>query len=258
MANQQDCAELNMEHRCTWILKKNGALDYIEHAEMDSIHHLYAIVVYDSENELGVVKYVGKTRMSLSNRYFGYRRPGNSQATNLKVHCLITLALQKNQYVKSFSFQDDTPLQWNGINMNIAAGLEDAVINHWSPEWNKLKNKEIPCKKQPNLIATSLISLEKLKPSNRFSWKLGQTYFNHGYMNPGMIVDNFFGDSGEKVQLTMNNGDVFESTIDRRANLNKTVRLKFNGIVKHLQKSYNLGDVLNIEIVSKNVLKQII
>ena len=77
-------------------------------------------------------------------------------------------------------------------------------------------------------------------------------------MNPGMIVDNFFGDSGEKVQLTMNNGDVFESTIDRRANLNKTVRLKFNGIVQHLQKSYNLGDVLNIEIVSKNVLKQII
>ena len=255
MANQQDCAELNMEHRCTWILE-NGELDYIVHAEMDSIHHLYAIVVYDLENELGIVKYVGKTRMSLSNRYFGYRRPGNSQATNLKVHCLITLAIQKGQKVQSFSFQDDTPLQWNGINMNIAAGLEDAVIHHWSPEWNNLKNKDIACKKQPNLTATSLIGLEKLKPSNRFSWKLGPTYFNYGYMNPGMIVDDYFGDSGEKVRLTMNNGVVFESIIDRRANLNKTVRLKFNGIVQQLQESYNLGDVLNIEIVSKNELKQ--
>ena len=256
MANSVDCAALNMELRCTWGLDVNG-LTYETVGEMGTVHHLYAIVVFSSDNDEGSVKYVGKTRQSLHSRFLGYRNPGNSQATNRKVNCLIRLALQNGYKVQSFSFQDNTPLQWNGINLNIAAGLEDALIDTWRPEWNFLPNNQIPCSDNISLLSTS--ADESVIPTGtmRFTWKLGKTYYNSGFLNPGVKVDQYFGQVGEIVRLTAKNGEVYESAIDRTANVNKTARLKFSGIVPYLSKNYHQDDILNIEIVDINELKEI-
>jgi hypothetical protein len=147
-------------------------------------------------------------------------------------------------------------LQWNGINLNIAAGIEDGVIAYWNPEWNLMKNKDIPCLKvQKEFLNFDDHSEDFVKPIEHFNWKLGKTYFEKGFMNPGVKVDHLLGEDGVQVKLTLPNNKVVTSLINRRANPNHTVRLYFPEIVPYLQENHRLNDSLLIEIIDAQTLK---
>jgi len=256
MADTIDCLNLNMEHRCTWSIDINNQLVHNRTEGMNLNNQLYAFIVYNELNEFGEVKYVGKTTKTLVQRFKGYTNPGNGQATNWKVHCMVRLALESGHRVESYSFQDNTPLQWNGVNLNIAAGIEDGVIAYWRPEWNLIRNKDIPCSKvQKEFANVDDHSEDFVKPIEHFNWNLGKTYFEKGFMNPGVKVEHLLGEDGEQVKLTLPNNEVVTSLINRRANSNHTVRLYFPEVVPYLQENHRLNDSLLIEIVDAQTLR---
>jgi len=88
------------------------------------------------------VLYVGKTARTLENRFLGYRDPGKTQATNRKCHDEIRKYLKAKQTVRIMVFPDEMHLKWGDFRINLAAGLEDALIAYLKPRLNGAYNKK--------------------------------------------------------------------------------------------------------------------
>lgn len=99
------------------------------------LHALYAFV------SGGKVLYIGKTTKTLSKRFTGYCNPGNGQATNKKCHEAIRKLIGQGKTVRILILPQTIPLQWGGYPINLAAGLEDALVNVFQPEWNRSNNE---------------------------------------------------------------------------------------------------------------------
>ena len=84
----------------------------------------------------GDVLYIGKTTRTLSKRFRGYFDPGETQLTNCKCHEGIKKLLKEGKEVRIFVLSHDIPLQWAGYPVNLAAGLEDALVHSLRPLWN--------------------------------------------------------------------------------------------------------------------------
>ena len=82
------------------------------------------------------VLYIGKTARSVTKRFVGYRSPGKRQTTNQKCHDRIQKLLGKNKTVRILVFPDTSKLQWDDFRINLAAGLEDALVAHFKPVLN--------------------------------------------------------------------------------------------------------------------------
>lgn len=92
---------------------------------------LYAFV------EGNTVLYIGKSVRSLKQRLYGYERPGPSQGTNAKANALIREALGTKRRIEVYAFADPGQLTHGGFRVNLAAGLEDSLIEVLKPAWNK-------------------------------------------------------------------------------------------------------------------------
>jgi len=93
-------------------------------------HLLYAFVVGDD------VKSVGKTTRTLKRRMRGYRKPSKTQRTNLRIHREIKRLLESGHTVDIFVLTNESPLQIGEFRVNLAASLEDDIIEKLDPEWN--------------------------------------------------------------------------------------------------------------------------
>jgi hypothetical protein len=91
---------------------------------------LYAFVVD------GTIMYIGKTTMPLSKRLYFYARPGVSQITNIRNNASIRQMLESGKTVEIWALVDWEPVEHRGIPINVAAGIEDALIERLRPEWN--------------------------------------------------------------------------------------------------------------------------
>lgn len=101
-------------------------------AEQESARNiLYAFV------SCGAVVYVGKTVQTLKKRLSGYEKPGPSQSTNIKGNALIRENLISSKPVEIFALPDNGLLFYGGFHVNLAAGLEDALVSGLKPAWNK-------------------------------------------------------------------------------------------------------------------------
>ncbi|WP_086155947.1 GIY-YIG nuclease family protein [Rhizobium sp. Kim5] len=92
---------------------------------------VYAFIVDD------VVMYVGLTQRGLKQRLDGYRRGYERQKTNARVKALILEALASGRRVKVLVATPEAGV-WNGLPVNIAAGLEAGLIAKIQPRWNIL------------------------------------------------------------------------------------------------------------------------
>lgn len=90
---------------------------------------LYAFVSGDS------VLYIGKSVRTLRQRMDNYRTPGPSQPTNTRNKGLILEALCRGEPVEILAFAP-SPLRHEGFAVNMAAGLEDSLIEYFRPPWN--------------------------------------------------------------------------------------------------------------------------
>ena len=137
MADKNDCLKCKMVNRGNFTLKEDGKveLNWLEGEKEKAKFaiHVYAIVE-EVDNE-SWVRYVGETTNTLSLRMYQYLT--GDQSTNSKVRKNIIERLTMRHKVLLLSLLDDLPVTWNGNKVNLAKGIESAMIANWLPEWNE-------------------------------------------------------------------------------------------------------------------------
>jgi hypothetical protein len=110
-----------------WTLSPDGAIKMDQRAPGKP--GVYAFVIDD------LVVYVGLTNNGLQSRLDGYRRGHEGQPTNARVNKLIGKALSDGKRVKVLTATPE-PLDWHGLTVKTAAGLEGGLIQMIRPSWN--------------------------------------------------------------------------------------------------------------------------
>ena len=123
-------AEVGFRRFGSWSLSGSGKLVASLDEDASGPGVLYAFV------SLREVLYVGKTTRSLRSRMRGYQRPGPTQRTNAAVHHTITELLGSHRSLDIYAFAAPAALRHGTFDVNLAAGLEDAIIRDLRPPWN--------------------------------------------------------------------------------------------------------------------------
>lgn len=98
---------------------------------------LYAFVLSNR------VMYIGKAGRRIIHRVQFYGKPGKGQATNIRVNGRIAEALALGQAVEIYILRNWLPIQYKGFELNLAAGIEDALITYFDCPWNALRNGQL-------------------------------------------------------------------------------------------------------------------
>jgi len=216
-------------------------------ALLDSRPALYAHVVN------GEVMYVGKTTQQLRKRLYGYRKPGKSQATNARCNQHLKEAVREGGISETFAWLPIDKLFYEEFQVNLAAGLEDSIIEILNPIWNggKTETSEIEPKVQDIQETSNKIQVTSSYPQT-FSIKLGKTYWNTGFMNPGVKVSKFLGEHEQPILIELGKGGkTVPSKIDRTANLNRSPRIYGGGQVRDWwQRHFSEGDTVTACILN--------
>jgi hypothetical protein len=93
---------------------------------------LYAFVV-DQD-----VVYIGKSTQTLAGRLNGYQKPGPTQRTNIANHARLIGFIKMGKRVRILVLVSAETVLYRSMPINLAAGLEDALIEHIQPAWNKV------------------------------------------------------------------------------------------------------------------------
>ncbi|MDP3245165.1 MAG: hypothetical protein Q8M83_05935, partial [bacterium] len=109
----------------------DAGLDFaIEREVRSAKKSLYAFVA-DAQ-----VLYVGKASGTFAGRMSGYRRPGSSQRTNIRINPLIAEMIRTEKQISIYHLQPTEEIRFRSILLNIAAALEEPLIELISPRWN--------------------------------------------------------------------------------------------------------------------------
>ncbi len=85
----------------------------------------------------GKIKYVGLTKMGLHRRMYNYRKPGATQRTSRRIHQIILKQVGSGTVVDIY-IAVPPMLEWNGLPIHTAAGLEAGLIDMLKPPWNMM------------------------------------------------------------------------------------------------------------------------
>jgi len=121
--------EIGFQRVGSWSLKSDELVLQLDDLA-DRQNVLYAFVSGST------VKYVGKTTQSLQRRMFGYQKPNIDQRTNWRNRITIVELLNRGQQVEVLALADTGLLRYGSFHLNLAAGLEDSIIQTLKPEWN--------------------------------------------------------------------------------------------------------------------------
>lgn len=200
-----------------WLLEREKLrCELTRHAAQRNI--LYAFVCD------GEVKYVGKTRGSLSSRMSAYRTPGKgkSNSTNVGNHARIRELLAEGVAVEIFALPDNGLLHYGPFHLNLAAALEDDIIRLLNPEWNG------GAKESPPEPVPAVAEMEEGAPPalGSFEFTLHPTYHQRGFFNVGVAAAGYLGADGETIELFLGRRPLpVLGLINRRANTNGTPRV---------------------------------
>ena len=147
MAGKHDCIECKMVNRGEFTLKDGKVeLNWLEGEKEKAKFAIHVYAIVEKVNNESWVRYVGETTNSLVKRFeqylMGYKNEKN-QPTNYKVHENILESLKKGHKVVLLSLLDDIPITWAGNKVNLAKGIESALIANWLPEWNGSRGKKL-------------------------------------------------------------------------------------------------------------------
>lgn len=118
-----------------WIAAGTGIIDKGEEDDFwnSIIRKSNALYAFCQQDE---IFYIGKTARSVAKRFAGYRTPGNTCGPNRRCHDKIKSILESQGEVRILVFTDNTKLQWHHYQINLAAGLEDALVAYFKPVLN--------------------------------------------------------------------------------------------------------------------------
>jgi hypothetical protein len=210
----------------------------------------------------GEVKYIGKTTQKLSSRFSGYRNPSRTQSTNIKNNANIKRFLINKEPIDVFVLPDNGLLNYGGFSINLAAGLEDSLIEHLSPPWNdsgvKQKQKQKQKQKTESEVASQTNTITSIKLSNNdvpaFELKLGKAYYNQGFFNVPIALSNNFASHSEEIEIyTGANEEPIIGYINRTANTNSTPRIMGGKDLRNwIMSNFKLGEHFKVNINTTN------
>lgn len=240
-------SDLNFTQIGQWTIEKDN-INYDRHKKNELLvsNSLYVFVLHQQEK--ATIIYVGKTTQTLEKRFYGYIR-GNGTSTNSRIHKNIKKAIKENKEVTIWALLDETPLNWGIYNINLAAGLEDAFIQIEKPLWNGGKT-------ETETIEAEVQGLVEQKQT-LFPIKINKTYYEFGYLNPGVKASSFLGKHNEKIEILVGEDSMkIQGVINRTANINKSVRVNANKrLAAYYQQRYKIGDIATLEVIDFNTIK---
>jgi len=124
--------DIGFKYAGKWLIN-NDTLEYKLENPSNKINVLYAFI----ENEK--IMYIGKSTRTLNDRMYNYKNSDPSQKTNHRNKSRIKDSLLNGNSVEIYVFIDDGLLSYGNYHINLAAGLEDSLINIIQPEWNDIK-----------------------------------------------------------------------------------------------------------------------
>ncbi|WP_051622465.1 GIY-YIG nuclease family protein [Acidocella facilis] len=235
---------------------------------MDERNSLYAFIHGDK------VEYIGKTARTVRARFAGYQNPARSQRTNCRCNSKIRELLGQGASVRIFVFNPISYLRYGDFEINLAAGLEDALIEAFDPPWNgrelgraiteEAEREELDEVRQqvpedqpiPAFCQSSLQS----SPSSALTFKilLGEAYYHQGIINPGAAASAYLGGDGEPVEVSFGDGtDPVISRIDRRANPGGYVRIlgRNRDFARWFQRHFSKGETVQALVLDAHRIR---
>ncbi|WP_443749357.1 hypothetical protein [Asticcacaulis solisilvae] len=208
------------------------------------------------------VRYIGKTTQSARTRFIGYCTPSPAQSTNVKCNREIGEIVDRGGTVRIFIFSPISHFSYAEFPINLAAGLEDALVARLQPRWNgkgagknvivrtetaEQEQEALHIEEEPLAIPTEYIS--------EFTIKLGTTYYRDGMVNPGVDASKHLGPRGDPITISFSDGtsDV-TSAINRTANKTGAVRFVGNNslIADWFRMNFRKGEYVRVLILSPN------
>jgi len=135
---KQELIKVGFRASGEWVLDTAEISVKLLPGETNNFLHTKALYAFIHDEK---ILYIGKTTLSVKNRFRGYANPGSSQSTNQKVNAAIRSLLEGKKRVEILIFFTKEQLLWNGIPVNLAAGLEDGLIQLAQTKLNKIGNK---------------------------------------------------------------------------------------------------------------------
>lgn len=271
-SSAQTLLDLGFVRLGQWTISNGGIAYQVHEADaaahkirLDQKNALYAFVYAEQ------VRYIGKTAQTLKKRFIGYCNPGSGQSTNLRCNDKIKTALkQMNSAIEIYAFNPISHLRYGDFEINIAAGLEDSLIEAFKPAWNKRgpKDKLISedaereiddgeaVEADANSLTPSAIGETVTKSAlGTFEIKLGDYYYETGVINVGPEASLQLEADGKPIEVLFDDGtEPVMSEINRRANANGSVRIlgRNRRIGEWFRDHFQQGDVVTAEVLGPN------
>lgn len=222
------------------------------------------------------VHYIGKTTRSIRQRFAGYSNPGATQQTNKKCEQKLRELLNADKQVSILVFTSDGPLRYGEFSINLAAGLEDSLIDAFEPAWNGTQkgtsvqtetyaNEEAaeisPSDPNPPIVLRSAsgdISRESWCDLPSFTVNLScRAYWQDGFLNVPQSRDKFVGKHDDSMLLHFGTPDSepLARKINRKAQSNGTARI-YGGtnLARWFQNNFSRADKATVYILNPNEL----
>jgi hypothetical protein len=233
-----------------WFLK-NNQLQFELYKNKYQRNALYSFVC-DEE-----VKYIGKTVQPINQRLNGYKYPGDTQKTNIRVKKLILDMMSAGHEIDIYVFIDQANLTYRGIIINLAAGIEDSLISEFCPDWNI--TGKITTTKPERKVGHKTVNLNQIinESLNSFSVVIGKAYYNDGFFNVRVKHSDIFGEDLSKIwiQLGDNANNLIEGYVNRTANRNGTPRIMAGKKFRHwIHENFKQGDIFRVRILKSDFI----
>jgi hypothetical protein len=252
MKIQEKLLSLNFKNIGFWRVS-NNFLEYQITSEFEyeiEIPNSLYIFYNDKEDK---IMYVGKTTQTLKKRLYQYTR-GNGKSTNQKINKNIQKIIEKSNSISIWVLNDNLPFSWGPYNINLAAGLEDSIIEIENPIWNgKISETE---ENEKFLQTAETNDLEQTEPY--FFLTMQRTYLKIGSINFPSKLSDLLGKHGEEIKIFFkrDTNNPINLKINRNAVKNRSVRINQNKVIsEYFQKNYKLGEKVKITVLGKNKIE---
>jgi hypothetical protein len=255
-----------------WVLaRRAGCLDYgldgacaqADKLLLEARNSLYAFVLADD------VKYIGKTARTIRERFVGYKTPTQRQRTNWRNNRNIHEALAGGAAIRILVFNPISFLRYGDFEINLAAGLEDALIEAFDPPWNgrdrgraiteEAEREEVDEVQVSNAPIAGAAPAPPAPSSGppppgvaSFTIDLKETYYTQGLINPGVEASAHLGGDGDPIEVVFDDGtEPVLSRIDRRANPSGSVRIvgRNRAIARWFQAHFQKSDIVRARVL---------
>jgi hypothetical protein len=182
--------------------------------------------------------------------------------------------LGRGEAIRILVFNPISHLRYGDFEINLAAGLEDALIKDFDPPWNGRERghaitEEAEREKSDEAAALPDVPLGHIVASSEepatgrptptsvasFQIVLGEAYYQQGLINPGVEASRYLGDDGDRIEINFSDGsEAVFSRIDRKANKSGSVRVVGRNrlIARWFQAHFEKGDVVEARVVDRN------